>query len=368
MIGNDAGCHGEIYRYAMEVPGLIILHDWILHHLVAGTTLGKQKKETYFRQVEANHGFVAMEKARNALREDRAEEIFFTYPMNQTLLRKSLGVVVHNQWTANRIMSNISDLPVAVIPHLISLDEPEDLDTVSFKREKGIGTFPLLTCLGHMTRAKRIEQVVRACKVLHDCGIHYRLALIGDQKKDFNLSALINRYGLQEQVILTGYVDDQEFLSWIKATDVCINLRYPTAGETSGTLLKAMNFGKPVVVSHIAQYDEIPDGCCVKVDLGEYEEALLARYLQLLIEDSRLRRSIGSYAQSYIRWFADPGKVAVEYRDFIMHLLNIPQKEPIEVSLPKPSEWIAQEDTLSCMLIRQNEDNFDEIWGKKDGI
>jgi hypothetical protein len=74
-------------------------------------------------------------------------------------------------------------------------------------------------------------------------------------------------------------VSDEEFESYFARVDRVINLRYPSAGETSGTLLRAFAAGKPVAVSDYAQFAEYPDECVVKIPLGEGEVDALAEFL-----------------------------------------------------------------------------------------
>ena len=53
------------------------------------------------------------------------------------------------------------------------------------------------------------------------------------------------------------------------ACDACINLRAPTMGETSGTAVRALALGKPLVVSDVGWFAELPDE--VALFGGEFE-------------------------------------------------------------------------------------------------
>ena len=67
---------------------------------------------------------------------------------------------------------------------------------------------------------------------------------------------------------------DEEFPAYFAAVDCLVNLRYPSAGETSGTLIRALEAGKPVAVSDYAQFAELPDDCVVKIPFEGEVEAL----------------------------------------------------------------------------------------------
>ena len=50
--------------------------------------------------------------------------------------------------------------------------------------------------------------------------------------------------------------------SLMAACDVLVNLRYPTMGETSGSVIRALSLGKPLVVSDVGWFSELPDDAC----------------------------------------------------------------------------------------------------------
>ena len=49
-------------------------------------------------------------------------------------------------------------------------------------------------------------------------------------------------------IIRLGHMSEREFWAAAAATDACLNLRYPSAGETSGIAIRFMGIGKPVIV------------------------------------------------------------------------------------------------------------------------
>ena len=57
------------------------------------------------------------------------------------------------------------------------------------------------------------------------------------------------------------------------ACDACVSLRSPTMGETSGTAIRALSLGKPLVVSDVGWFSELPDDVALKVPVDEDEVA-----------------------------------------------------------------------------------------------
>ena len=64
---------------------------------------------------------------------------------------------------------------------------------------------------------------------------------------------------LQDRVTLTGYLDTDESLTdHLAACDVTLNLRWPTARETSGPWLRALAAGKPTIVTDLVHLADVP--------------------------------------------------------------------------------------------------------------
>ena len=100
-------------------------------------------------------------------------------------------------------------------------------------------------------------------------------------------------------------------------SDICINLRYPTTGETSASVCKLLGAGKACIVSDVGWFSELPDDCVAKVDLDDFEEDLLVAYLDRLMADEALRSTMGANAQRYIRENHSVRIAADQYIDFL---------------------------------------------------
>jgi hypothetical protein len=77
---------------------------------------------------------------------------------------------------------------------------------------------------------------------------------------------------LSANVRMLGFAPIEEFTGYLSACDIVLNLRYPTVGESSGTLLRAMGLGKAALVSEVGSFAEFPDDVCLKVPVGAGEE------------------------------------------------------------------------------------------------
>src|SRR5207237_4386717 len=133
---------------------------------------------------------------------------------------------------------------------------------------------------GFLTSAKRSDIVLAAFAQARARDARLRLLVVGEPAPNVDIAAF-----QRDGVTFTGYVDDEEFAAYFAAVDRLVNLRYPTAGETSGTLIRAFEAGKPVAVSDYAQFAEFPDDCVTKIAFGEHAIDDLADFFLREIDD-----------------------------------------------------------------------------------
>ncbi len=126
-----------------------------------------------------------------------------------------------------------------------------------------------------------------------------------------SLEALID----SNDVIRLPYVNSERFSELAAATDVCVNLRRPSAAETSGIAMKLLAAGKPVVVTDSLENANFPDSTVVKIDAGEAEVEMLAEVLDLLAARPELREAIGQAARDYVAERHSLERVIELYRD-----------------------------------------------------
>lgn len=275
-LGNNPH-HEWIYAEAMREPGVIVLHDLVLHHLIVEMTLARGDAHGYVAALEANHGPAGAAWARGRAAGLHSEMGNFLLPASVEVAKRSRAVIVHNHYARERLQSFGVDTPIHVVPHPYVHAEPAQ-PPVSFEGKRVIGFF------GFLTSAKRAEVVLEAFRIARERDPRLVLLIVGQPAPNIEVPE-------GEGVITTGYVADEDFPAYYAAADRLVNLRYPSAGETSGTLIRALDAGKPVAVSDYAQFAELPDDCVVKIPLGEGEvEALADFFVRDLPDPSRAQR------------------------------------------------------------------------------
>jgi hypothetical protein len=119
-IGNDPAAHGWILDALRRAPGLVVLHDFVLHHLVAGVTIARRDGHGYLDAMEREHGVVGrllahgvLDKRIPPLWESRPED----FPLTGEVLSLATGLVVHSRYVEERVRAAGYTGPVAVVPH-----------------------------------------------------------------------------------------------------------------------------------------------------------------------------------------------------------------------------------------------------------
>src|SRR5262249_54035782 len=98
-----------------------------------------------------------------------------------------------------------------------------------------------------------------------------------------------------------------------QATDLCINLRYPAAGETSGITISFMGIGKPVMVTASDEVSRLPESACVRIAPGVGEEAGIEEMTRWLIAMPQHARENGSLGAKHMARYHAPATVADLY-------------------------------------------------------
>ncbi len=314
QIGNNQ-YHLHAYETALRHPGVVVLHEANLHHLICDLTIRRKDWDGYVAECEYNGGAAAREFALRV----RALEVGPDYdglPMLRRVLETAKGVVVHSRFVAGEVRQAGYTGPVAVIPHGAWL--PESTGRMPFRQRLGLDeTTPLVGTFGFLKPYKRIAESLRAFRRLVRVVPDAKMILVGEPHPEFALGSLIRSLGLEPHVRVLGFTPIDDFMGYLDACDVVLNLRYPTVGESSGTLLRALGLGKSVLVSDVGSFREYPDDVVLKVPVDAHEEDLIFEYLNALVSRPEMARSLGARAREWVKAECSWDRVASQYLAFV---------------------------------------------------
>jgi glycosyltransferase involved in cell wall biosynthesis len=312
QIGNDPEAHGWIVDTLRVQPGVVVLHDFVLHHLVAGLTLGRGDAEGYLGAMFRDSGVVGrllghgvVDRLVPPLWETRAER----FPLTREVLMHARGVFVHSRYVEQQVRALGFERPVTHV-QMPAWRPPEDLPPFGIPDDRR----PVIGCFGHLTTTKRVPQLLEAFSRLRAEFPRAMLLLVGRRAAGVSFGGMLERYGLGDECVLElDYVEEPRLWSLMAGTDVSVNLRWPTMGETSAMAIRSLVVGNPLVVSDVGWYGELPDDVVEKIPLGPDEVDVLTEALTRLSRDPELRQRLGEAGRAYIRREHDLERVADAY-------------------------------------------------------
>jgi glycosyltransferase involved in cell wall biosynthesis len=306
QMGNSIH-HEALFQMMRRFPGIVVLHDYVLHHFLAHRTAGRGDPAAYGRELAYNLGREGIDRAW-ALRHGALDNDLATLPLNRRVLDLSLGVLVHSEYVRSRLAATHSRRPIIAVPAPITSPAarprrdrlPWPADAIVF------------ASFGQMTASKCLDRALRAFAALRVKEPRLRYLLVGAPMEDSDLTALIGALNLEESVFLAGHAPGlQAFLDWLVTADVVINLRHPTLGETSAAALRALAAGRPLIVYDHGWYSELPDDVAVKIP--PLDDAALLAALEDLALHPRRREALAAAARTYAGRAHHPQQTARAY-------------------------------------------------------
>ena len=427
QLGN-AACHRYMWPYLLEWPGLVVLHDAALHHARAQALLADRRADDHRAEFRFNHPGVDPRVADFVVAGLQGSP-YYLWPMLRTVLSRARAVAVHGAPLRARLAEEFPDTPFTTIS--MGVPDPwenAERSTPNAERsgtgnrqpasganaERGTqnaegqpGTRPaaalragsenrpylpheaaalstardrtskaedrptravVLSAFGLITPEKRILPILRALAAIRDEAPHARLRLVGEIGEHYALWQDVARTGTRDLVEVTGYVDDDTLAAELRAADVCLCLRWPTAHETSASWLRCLAAGKPTIVpdqltavsvptldprhwqlkhtrddaASVFQPPDASRAVAVSVELND-EEAMLRQALRRLVADPELRATLGRRARE---WWEAHHTVARMHREYLAALdwataqpaPDWPADAPPHLR-PDPSSW-----------------------------
>jgi glycosyltransferase involved in cell wall biosynthesis/SAM-dependent methyltransferase len=317
QIGNNP-CHDFAYEMALRYPGVVVMHEANLHHLIAAITIKRGDWDAYVAECELNGGASALEFAQRA-RTLAVGPDYEGVAMTRRLLEASRGVIVHSNFAARQMRAQGFAGPIATIPHGAWIPRT---DRNAVRHSLGLDeSTPLVGAFGYIKPYKRIAESLRALRRLVKVDPRVRMILVGEPHPEFAVAQLIRTLDLDAHVKLIGFAPIDKFVDYMGACDIVLNLRYPTAGETSGSLQRALGLGKAVIVSDVGSFSELPDDVCLKVPMerrgGPAEEDLIFEYLNVLVSRPDLAAAMGDRAKEWVARECNWGITADRYVAFL---------------------------------------------------
>jgi glycosyltransferase involved in cell wall biosynthesis len=317
-VGNDAEVHGWILERLRRRPGVVVLHDFVLHHLVVSLTLGRKNPKAYLAALQRDGGIAArllglgvIDGCIPPLWDARPQD----FPLCDEVLDLATGVVVHSRFVEERVRDRGYEGPLWRIPMAAWPSPPAEVADVEGA--------PVFGAFGHMNASKRIPQLLRAFARFLDAHPGARLVLAGSADPSLELAWRIEQAGLADAVLREDYVTEVRLWALLRCADAAVALRAPTMGETSAVAIRALSVGTPLVVSDVGSFSELPDDVALKAAPDEHEVDTLVAAFET-VSAPGVRETMGARARELAEGEHDLEHVAGLYAAALQEAARVP--------------------------------------------
>lgn len=351
QIGNSVA-HGFLWPYQLRYPGLAILHDTRLHHARGAALLVGSDGEAYREAFSLDHPDTSPDAAElGVLGFDGS--YYFLWSMLRSVVSASRAVGVHARGHLDVLRREFPGVPCEPIALGMGREAAVDDQTRQATRSRlGVPADALLFgVFGGLTADKRVPQILRALARLKQSAPRAHLLLAGAPDRALPVMDLVSSLGLEQAVTMPPDLDDEAFENAIASVDVSLNLRWPTAGETSGPWVQALAAGRATVTIDHAHQAHVPAldpqnfrprrgtrgeaPVTVAIDILDEDHSLRLAMLRLA-QDERLRASLGAAGRRYWEREHTVTRMVDDYERLIRIAHEQPDPPPLAAALLRP--------------------------------
>jgi glycosyltransferase involved in cell wall biosynthesis len=343
QVGNSR-LHEYLWPYLWHVPGLVVLHDARLHHARGRALLSRGRAADYRAELTWSEPGLAPSAAELAIAGFDGR-YFYQWPMTRAVVESARLVAVHAGGALAALQERHPDRPICHIRLGEGLAVPIGAARREAARHRlGFAEDAVVFgAFGGLTAERRIHPILRAFRALRAHVPGARLLLAGHPDPALDLTAAIGALDLGGVVTLAPGLDDQAFDEAIAVVDVSLNLRWPSALETSGPWLRALAAGRPTVIVDLPHQAELPaldprtwqlhppaahgrraaDAIATAIDIMD-EEHSLRRAMRRLALDADLRAALGRSGRAYWEAAHTVGHMADDYEAAMARAAALP--------------------------------------------
>ncbi len=310
--------HTHMYDLLKLYPGVVVLHDFFLSHMLAHEDLCKNRSYIWLKALLSSHGYFIAQSYLKLTSKETVEQLMSLYPCNWEVLQNAKGIIVQSQaarllaehWYGREVGEDW-----AVIPLLSNA--PASIDRFAARTALGISEEAFVVCtFGLIHPSKCIDPLVNAwlaSKLSKER--HCELVFVGNNPPENDISRL-SELSVTHKIRVTGWCSDRVYQQYLQAADLAVQLRSHSRGETSKAVLDCMSYGLPVILNMNGSMAELPVNSVWALPDAFTEDALQTA-LEVLWENPEKRALLGKNAYAHIVSHHHPKACASLYKEAI---------------------------------------------------
>lgn len=264
--GNNPD-HSFLVPLFLRHPGVVVIHDASLHYLAEKTDMAVPG---FFRYAVTDQVGSKADMLFRLWSSGLKQIQDYTEVKCITWLKGASDVIVHSQYAKRMVAGSLPNSKIHVIPHFAYLYGGYNLARSRRAAARKALNVPedtfVVSTLGFVTRHKQYDSVLRGISALGQKAHSVKYYIAGAVcLEEYDIDADIREANASGFVTKLGYVSEDAMETLLYASDLVINLRYPTFGESSGSTARALGAGAVLVVPEAGAFAEIPSETCFHV-------------------------------------------------------------------------------------------------------
>jgi glycosyltransferase involved in cell wall biosynthesis len=272
QLGNNTTFHLWMIRLLQRYPGIVHIHDMVMHHIAAWLTWMQDDAEAYIALLEKWYGLKGLSHALESLdsgnylwEADRVTD----FPLYEEYAQYAKTIIVHSGFVLQRVRSALPHIPSFQVPQLYNIAPRAQSSTVLRK----------ICVMGGVDPQKHLDWILEALSAIQDAGSlaqPIELNIVGavDPRCAHLEAAAQAITSTNLSIVFHGRAGEAKFQEVFLQSDLCIALRFPTMGETSAIVMRALQKGIPTIVNSIGWYAELPDHIVKKLPVHNCAQQL----------------------------------------------------------------------------------------------
>ncbi len=285
QLGNSVHCF-EVVRLLYRTGGSALFHELVLHHMLRHCYLERGMEEEYMRELRYCYGPSAGRVAEELSRPPRSDLEYDRRLKRYPLIGRAVGscssAACLNRASYRALAPCFPADRLTTVGHPLSPLPP----TTEFEAPFS----PVVGMVGGWHPSRNLRHAVEVVRELRETLPGAGLLVAGGGWPDPGV----------DWAVVTGRLPEPEYQAAIREMDLVLDLRHPSCGETSGSLLEAMRAGVPCVVTATGSFLYIPSGAVMRVS-PEGLPGSAAAAAALLLRDRALASGLGAGGAEHAR-------------------------------------------------------------------
>ncbi|PZP41073.1 MAG: hypothetical protein DI601_22385 [Azospirillum brasilense] len=313
QIGNS-----EFHRFQLQdllpaIPGVVTLHDAFLSNAMHAFAHRQGKPESFRESLHASHGYRAVE----VYDTDGDQVALMSFPCSLPVLENAIGLIQHSRH-AQDLLSHFFDgaatRKTSIIP-LLRAFRPR-LSRAEARRRLGLKGDELVICsFGIVAAIKLPERLIGSWQAMQgDRGSLVFAGLVSDDAAYLAEDAASGKDADQPRFL--GRIDEETYDLWLSASDIAVQLRSQSRGESSAAAADCLAAGLPLIINAHGSSSELPDDCVVKLP-DMFRDEQLAEALMSLRDDPGRREALARAGRAYATGVLGAEAIAAQYHAVI---------------------------------------------------